>query len=73
LTKFVQLLFKCVQKHMLRDVALSLINSGALRDNILKQATTIPYIIFENSSFLIIFASQLALCDFSISCNVVTL
>ena len=73
MTKFVQLLFKYVQTYMLRDLALSLINSGAFRDNILKQATTIHYVMFENSSFIIIFASQLLLRDLSNSCNVVTL
>ena len=58
---------------MLGDLALSLINSGAFRDNILKQATTMSYAIFKNSSFIIIFASQLVLRDISNSCNVVTL
>jgi hypothetical protein len=58
---------------MLGDLALSLIYTGAFRDNILKQTTTISNIIFENSSFLIIFTSQLVLCDLGNSCNVVIL
>jgi hypothetical protein len=58
---------------MLWDLAFSLITSGAFLGNIRKQATNISYIIFKNSSFVIIFASLMVLCNSSNSCNVVTL